>query len=351
MDPDKEHFRFYSFTRMKQGYDASDIHQELQGVWNEKCPSERTVRRWCENFRKEEHPSFSDKERSGRPRSSRTDENIETIRTLIEDDPKLSTHDLEDAVGLCHATILRILKEDLNLRNVCSVWVPHLLSPENKQQRINCAKHIRRTLLATDWRNNYAVQDETYVNFLPQTNKSQNRTWIAKDARRLQVVRPALSNKKCLLMVAFTPNKRFSVSALPYGETVDAQRMVDFIRHTGDKWRTLRSAPIRLEQLLWQMDNARPHSAKMTKEFLERRQVTSVWQSPYSPDLNLCDRFLFRWLKADLGKQVFSNHKEVEEASLQALRLIPEDSLVAEVEKLLAHCQSVIDIAGEYVTE
>ncbi|QQP51990.1 Uncharacterized protein FKW44_003972 [Caligus rogercresseyi] len=39
--------------------------------------------------------------------------------------------------------------------------------------------------------------------------------------------------------------------------------------------------------------NARPHTATDTREFLTRRDVEPVKQSPYSPELNLCDRFLF----------------------------------------------------------
>lgn len=351
MNADAEHFRFYTYTRMKLGYDASDIFQELHAVWHDECPSERTVRRWSESFRKEEPTSFKDKQRTGRPRTSRTDELTEKVRKLIEDNPKLSSRDIEDEVGVGQSTILRILHEDLNLRSVCSVWVPHELTLENKQQRVNCAKHIRHSLLHTDWRNTYAVEDETFISFVPHHSKVQNRTWIPKDAPRLQVVRPTLTNKKCLLMVAFTPNKRFSVSALPYGETVDANHVVEFIRETGNKWRTLRSSPIHLDQLLWQMDNARPHTAHTVRDFLERRQVATVWQSPYSPDMNLCDRFLFRWLKDDLREDTFHDHKEVETAALHALRDMSEEALVAEVEKLLEHCQSVIDAGGVYVTD
>ena len=247
-------------------------------------------------------------------------------------------------------TVLRILKGDLNLRNVCAVWVPHDLTPEHKLQRVNCAKHIRSTLLNEDWRDIYAVEDETYVNLNPRRSKAQNRTWIPKDSPRCQVVKPSLNDKKCLLIVAFTPNRRFSLTVLPKGQTLDAQGMIEFIRTTGNKWRTLRSHPIHLNQLLWQMDNARPHSARATQAYLQQRQVRTVWQSPYSPDLNLCDRFLFSWLKNDLSDQRFQNHEDLEKAALRALRNMSEEALVNQVEKLLAHCQSVIDHGGDYIT-
>jgi hypothetical protein len=153
-----------------------------------------------------------------------------------------------------------------------------------------------------------------------------------------------------MLLVAFTANKRFSVRATEPGETVDSQLFINFMRKTGDKWRTLRSDPITLKDLHWQMDNARPHTSAATKNFIEQRGIETVWQSPYSPDLNLCDRFLFKFLKSGLRKETFDSYEEVEKASLRFLRDLPEQVLHNEVEKLYDYCQLVIDEGGAYVT-
>ena len=76
-----------------------------------------------------------------------------------------------------------------------------------------------------------------------------------------------------------------------------------------------------------------------------------MFQSPYSPDFNLCDRFLFNWLKSAFSKRVFSGHTEVREAALQWARSLDEDSLKKEVQQLMEHCQAVIKAGGDYVTE
>ncbi|QQP51422.1 Uncharacterized protein FKW44_012779 [Caligus rogercresseyi] len=65
---------------------------------------------------------------------------------------------------------------------------------------------------------------------------------------------------------------------------------------------------ILLKDYLLMWDNARPHTATDTREFLTRRDVEPVKQSPYSSDLNLCDRFLFRKLKHLLRKDEFGGH-------------------------------------------
>ncbi|QQP50231.1 Uncharacterized protein FKW44_011161, partial [Caligus rogercresseyi] len=79
---------------------------------------------------------------------------------------------------------------------------------------------------------------------------------------------------------------------------------------------------IRLKDCLLMWDNARPHTATDTREFLTRRDVEPVKQSPYSPDLNLCDRFLFWKLKHLLYDQL---------------------------RKLRGHCHDVIAVGGDYV--
>ena len=125
--------------------------------------------------------------------------------------------------------------------------------------------------------NLYVIEDETWVPWDAHGTKSDNRTWIQKDQPRRQVVRSsAMTTRKSFLMVMFTPNKRFSVTALPHGITVDAQRMIEYLRRTGNLWRTLRSKSVRLNEISLQWDNARPHTARLVKDYLQERAVTTV---------------------------------------------------------------------------
>ena len=45
------------------------------------------------------------------------------------------------------------------------------------------------------------------------------------------------------------------------------------------------------------MDNARPHTAVITPQYLAAMGLRLHYHSPYSRDLNLCDWFLFTRLK------------------------------------------------------
>lgn len=84
--------------------------------------------------------------------------------------------------------------------------------------------------------------------------------------------------------------------------------------------------------------------------YREKHRIPLLRQSPYSPDLNLCDRFLFHWLKQQLQKDnaIFSSPEDVERHTLQVLRSFSEDVLRKELDKLILHCDYIISSNGCY---
>ncbi|QQP49749.1 Uncharacterized protein FKW44_010518 [Caligus rogercresseyi] len=98
-------------------------------------------------------------------------------------------------------------------------------------------------------------------------------------------------------------------------------------------------------------DRLSPHVGQCTsphchryQEFLTRTDVEPVKQSPYSPDLNLCDRSLFRKLKHLLLEDEFGGHEEATLAVHRAMRRVSEDELYDQLRKLRGHCRDVIAV-------
>ena len=106
---------------------------------------------------------------------------------------------------------------------------------------------------------------------------------------------------------------------------------------------TLRADPIIFSELYFQQDNARCHVLAKTRQFFERRKTTLIKQSPYSPDLNLLDRWVNFALKERLCKFSFNTAEEVEIWALQYLRCVPLEEYFEQISKLKRHCQRVID--------
>ena len=98
---------------------------------------------------------------------------------------------------------------------------------------------------------------------------------------------------------------------------------MEFFKSTGYRFNNLKKDKITLKKLLLQMDNARPHSAAQTQTYLGNTGATVLSQSPYSPDLNLCDRFLFTILQRYCKGVEYADGDELERDVQRFLRRLP----------------------------
>jgi len=81
---------------------------------------------------------------SGRPRSARSDENIESVRTVIGETPTKSVRmlDNENIISASKSTIHRILRYDLQITPFKISIMQHL-KPTDKQSRLTFSNWIK----------------------------------------------------------------------------------------------------------------------------------------------------------------------------------------------------------------
>lgn len=352
MNYDKEKARFYAFTEMKLGRNAAEIHRALSEVWLDLAPSYATVKNWLADFKSGGRTSFEDQPRTGRPLSAGGDDRTEDVLSLVSEDPHVTVREISIETGIPGTCVWRILTDVLQFHNVAAFWVPAMLTAQQMEQRRQQAAVIRDRLLDLgDQRYDiYTIVDETWIRYDLEFTQRDARAWIPAGAARPQVPVSKLTPRKCLLIIAFTCSKRFSVQALPYGRSLDSEAYVEFVQSTGNKWRSLRSNPIHLKDLVWQHDNARPHVKQSVQDFFAKRHVELLHQPTYSPDLNLCDRWLNNHLKNCLRKIEFEDTAAVEAAALKCLRETEMCIFRKELDKLISHCEKVIACGGNYVT-
>jgi hypothetical protein len=338
----------------KRGVPAKDVLEHLRSVFSETAPSQASVYRWYKQYSSDERDTVHHLSHPGRPISQRSNDNISRVFDFVEAEPKTNLACISESLGLSKSTVRRILVEDLLFRKVCSVWSPHQPSENNKGERVACAHAL---IALFDSYTNYellrlfATEDETWIPFEISASKEQNKVWIAPQTPRPKVLRPQLTFQKTMLTLVFTGNGKVSVDVTERGETVDSERYIAFIHKTGELWRKLRSDPTCLKELLWMQDNARPHTASVTQAFFERRKVELVKQSPYSPDFNMCDRWLFKESKRGLQAYSMNSPQDVLDAVLEVFRNIPAQRFEHELENLKIHCNHVIQLCGNYVTK
>ena len=136
----REHYRFFILTMQRNRCSADEIHRLLQQAWGDKAPGRSTVYRIFKEYSEGERcESFADESRSGRPSSVVTEQSIELVKNLIETDNRLSVMKIAQMLNISHGSVHTILKEKLQLRSLCSRWIPKDLTDQQRMARVEKA--------------------------------------------------------------------------------------------------------------------------------------------------------------------------------------------------------------------
>ena len=95
---------------------------------------------------KEGREEVEDDHRSGRPSTSRTDENVERLRQKVWSDRRLTVRMIADELGMNSERLWRIITEDLKMRKICAKTVPRLLNEGQKEWRVLVCQDILEQL-------------------------------------------------------------------------------------------------------------------------------------------------------------------------------------------------------------
>ena len=143
-----------------------------------------TVFRWVKAFKAGEF-SVEDDTRPGRPKTSVTKANIAAVKIVVEQDAQLSVKDIAGCTDISEGSVQTILKKRLDLRKVCARWVPHLLTEEQKTQRLKYTRELLKTYKGSNSRviSNLLTGDETRVHMFEPQRRADNKQWKRKDKK------------------------------------------------------------------------------------------------------------------------------------------------------------------------
>ena len=180
----KLEIRSYNKCRIGLNIDSKQIFNELCGMYGPQTISMRTIFRWVKAFKAGTF-SVEDDTRPGRPKTSVTEANMATVKIVVEQDARLSVKDIVSCTGISEGSVQTILKKLLDLRKVCARWVPHLLTEEQKTQRLKCARALLKTYKVCNGRviSNLLTGDETWVHMFEPQRRVDNKQWKRNDKK------------------------------------------------------------------------------------------------------------------------------------------------------------------------
>jgi histone-lysine N-methyltransferase SETMAR len=200
----KYEIRAYIKALSKLGCSLKQLMIELSSAYGPSCVSYDTVRRWKKNLSL--LLSASKMHQSGRPKSASRNKIVSKIKDIIEGDARLTVRDIVRKVSISLSTVHFILKKHLKVRKISARWVPHLLTDEQKSQRVKVAKKQLQMFPKYDKKQfaNVVAGDETWVYYFEPVRKDSNKIWATKHNKRPIIAKRSLSAKKILYAIFFS---------------------------------------------------------------------------------------------------------------------------------------------------
>ena len=157
---------------------------------------------------------------------------------LIEEDAHYTIQEIEKLSGIHTSSVLKISRKRLRLRKICSCWVPHLLTDEQKQSRVTLASQVVEKYDKCDPRHleEIVTGDETWIYHFQPGSKAKNKVWVSSEGDRPVIAGRCKTSNRMLYAIFFDSKgpvlqipvpKGSSVTGKFYRESVLTQ-LVDF---------------------------------------------------------------------------------------------------------------------------
>ena len=178
--------------------------------------------RWYGRFRDGREDTEDDR-RSGRPTECRNDNNIENISQLLLQNRHLSLRMLTDEVNIGKDTVRKIVVEDVRKRKICSRFLPHSLTPEQKDRRIAACRDLIATAGSDpDFFRKIVTGDETWCFAYDPTKNVSPLHGSEKPRHGWKKLLFQKSRVKTMLVIFFDWQGVIHKEFVPEGETINA---------------------------------------------------------------------------------------------------------------------------------
>ena len=109
---------------------------------------------------------------------------------MVKQDARFSVKNIASCTGISEGSVQTILKKRLDLRKVYARWVPHLLTEEQKTQRLKSARELLKTYKGCNSRviSNLLTGDEAWVHIFEPQRRADNKQRKRKDKKNAHVL-------------------------------------------------------------------------------------------------------------------------------------------------------------------
>ena len=167
-----------------------------QEVYGDDTMSRTCLFEWHRRF-KERREEVEDDYRSGRSSTSRTDENVASLKQKVRSDRRLTVRMIADELGMNSEWVWRIITEDLGMRKTCAKIVLRLLNEGQKERRVQvCQDILDQIKTEPNLLKRVVTGNESWIFEYDPLTKRQSLEWKSELSPRPKKARVFKSNTK-----------------------------------------------------------------------------------------------------------------------------------------------------------
>ncbi|UYV61790.1 hypothetical protein LAZ67_1006570, partial [Cordylochernes scorpioides] len=208
-----------------------EIYEDMVVTLREDTPSYSTVKNWVAAF-KLGRISTEDEHRPGRPVESVTQENIDKIHDLVMLDRRMTVSQIEETLGIPKTTVDRIMREHLGLRKLSALWVPKLLTLDQKAVRRKLSSDNLALFEANpeEFVNRIVTMDETWAHHFTPESKQQSMQWRQSGSSPPKKAKTVPSTGKVMVSVFWDSEGVLLLDFLNKGQTITGNYYANLVK-------------------------------------------------------------------------------------------------------------------------
>ena len=315
---------------------------KIISTYGEGCISRSGVVYWYKEF-KNGRTELADLHRSGRPVEN---DRIEEIKQILDEFPFASARYISSTLDISKNKVIRILKQELCLKKCSARWVPHFLNEDQKSKRVEYSISMLKNVTSLKGNQRAAVVtgDEYRIFLLNQ----QESAWCTLGENPPDLEKKMINSEKVMIFVSFNCKSIISINALPTNTRFNSTYMCANILPEITENANVEIAKFTKHHKILHIDNARPHTSKMTLKKIAEMGWEKLEHPPYSPDISPCDFFLFGYLKNELKKCQTETVYDLLNSIKEICGNITQTTLENVYESWIKRLNAVIECGGEY---
>ena len=205
-----------------KGWILTEISKELDNVYKDSAPSYRTVAKWVAEFKDPER-GFEDAPRMGRPSTITADENIEAVERIVMRDRQISIRRLAEELAIPKTIIHEIMNNQLGMKKVCTRWIPKLLTPIQRANRVDCCQELlqQSEVNPAKFFDCIVTGDESWIHHYDPLSQLEAKIWKRLGEQTPTRLRQERSAGKIMMIIFWDKDGVLLTEYLPRGTTIN----------------------------------------------------------------------------------------------------------------------------------